>query len=719
MHYNTETEILLRNIDIHQFGESDLNPDKTVLLKNYTSEFKLEIDDGESCQSYILNGDRYDIGRDVGSSIVIPNYHISGHHAILKKIPSKNKLNGFTYQIKDGNDAGKPSTNGIYVNNHRVQSCDLESGDIITFGNSVKAVFVEIPSHKGKDNSAHSVSPFSKEAEVSYSIIDPFVVLDIDGKILEFNTSAKSKLGFDSKEILGHKLADLIFIAPWKDEFKRALSRFSLTHDNSTLGRWSNVDVKKKNGDLFNAEVSVNSVHLNETILLTVTIKDVTTNNIKKSQILNKIYEDSLTRLGNRRYFLKRLDAAFSDSREGNKDGFAVLFVDLDRFKTVNDTLGHNIGDKLLIEVANRLKECLRETDTIARQGGDEFTVLLEGEDVENSIIRIACRLSDSLNQPYTILNHELVVTASIGVLLSSDHYENTEEMLRDADFAMYRAKTSGKGKYIIFDPKFGEQASQSLRIEKDLRYAIENKELYIDYQPIISLSSGKLTSFEALIRWNHPKLGFISPAEFIPIAENTGSIVSIGRWVLQQACKQIKLWQVRYQEAKNLGISVNLSIKQIEHPSIVEDITAILKQTNLDPKHLKIEITESLLMENIQDAVSKLNALRKLGIQVYIDDFGTGYSSFGYLHALPINALKIDRSFVGMLDSNNSGTKITQSIISLARVLGLEVIAEGVENMEQLNHLFSMKCDKVQGYYFSKPLNVEYAEVFITNHLT
>ena len=352
---------------------------------------------------------------------------------------------------------------------------------------------------------------------------------------------------------------------------------------------------------------------------MAVTIKDITTNNIKKSQILNKIYEDSLTGLGNRRYFLKRLDAAFSDSREGNKEGFAVLFVDLDRFKTVNDTLGHNIGDKLLIEVANRLKECLRETDTIARQGGDEFTVLLEGEDVESSIVRIACRLSDSLNQPYTILNHELVVTASIGVLLSSDNYENTEEMLRDADFAMYRAKTSGKGKYIIFDPKFGEQASQSLRIEKDLRYAIENNELYIDYQPIISLSSGKLTSFEALIRWNHPKLGSISPAEFIPIAENTGTIVSIGRWVLQKACEQIKLWQVRYPEAKNVGISVNLSIRQIEHPSIVDDITNILTQTKLAPKHLKIEITETLLMENIQDAVSKLNALRKLGVQVYI----------------------------------------------------------------------------------------------------
>ena len=257
MHYNTETEILLRNIDIHQFNEGELNLDKTVLLNDSRPEFKLEIDDGESCQSYILTGNRYDIGRDIGSSIVISNYHISGHHAILKKVPRKNSINGFTYQIKDGNDAGKPSTNGIYVNSRRVQSCDLESGDVITFGNSVKAIFVEIPCNHGIDSSTYSVSPFSQEAEVSYSIIDPFIVLDIDGNIVELNSSAESKLGFDLKEVLGCKLADLIFVSPWKDEFNRALSRFSLTHDNSTLGRWSNVDVKKQNEDLFNAEVSV------------------------------------------------------------------------------------------------------------------------------------------------------------------------------------------------------------------------------------------------------------------------------------------------------------------------------------------------------------------------------------------------------------------------------------------------------------------------------
>lgn len=714
-----DTKFLLANTDLYHVEESTFTSEITEVFDHVRTEFKLEIDNGDDYRTYILNKECYDIGRGYSSSIIIDNRYVSSHHASLRKIYSNNLKNGYTYQIVDGNDAGKSSRNGVFVNGDKVHKHDLRSGDVIGIGPDVKAIFVEIPYLPRKEDDILSASKLTSSSEISYAIIDPCIVIDTEGNVVDFNCSAESKLGYKSEEAIGRKLLDRVFVSPWKEEFHRALSRFLLTHDSSTLGRWNNIEVIRKNGQYFDAEISVNSVNCNGISLFVVNIRDITTINHRKSKLIHQIYEDSLTGLGNRRFFLMRLEAAFKGNKINKEKEFAVLFIDLDRFKTINDTLGHNIGDELLIRVARRIKECLRDTDTIARQGGDEFTVLIEGEDIANSITQIAIRLRDSMNQPYTILNHRLVVTASIGVLLSSEHYKNTDEMLRDADFAMYRAKASGRGDYIIFDDKIGEQASQALRIEQDLRHALERKELFLDYQPIISLSTGKLTSFEALIRWNHSELGRISPAEFIPMAENTGSIISIGNWVLRQACEQIKAWQDRYDEAKEVSVSVNLSIKQIEHASFVEEVLNILEDTHLDPRYLKIEITETLLMENMQEASSKLCALKKMGIQIYIDDFGTGYSSFGYLHDLPINALKIDRSFVNKLNRSGNGYKIIQSIISLAQVLGIEVIAEGVENMEQLDRLSSLQCDKVQGYYFSKPLNVEYAETFLINHMT
>ena len=717
MLHSSDTELLLSQIDLHQIEEEQLRTGKTEVAKYIKPEFKLELDDGDVYRSFILSGEYYEVGRDASSSILISNEYISSHHATLRRIKKSDLVSGYTYQIIDGNGTSKLSTNGIFVNGEKIHKHNLESGDLIRLGPSVQARFTDISLSAVTENTSYSQSSSISDL-TSYSIIDPAIVTDIYGNIINFNCSAESKLGYELTEALGHNLLDILFSGPWKEAFSCILSRFSQTQDSSLLGRWNNVEALSRNGNSFIAEISINSINANGILLLSFIIRDVTQNNLKKTEILHKIYEDPLTGLGNRRLFLKRLEDIFQESKNANANRFAVLFIDLDRFKVVNDTFGHNVGDELLINVAHRLKNCLRDTDVIARQGGDEFTVLIEGDDIADSISHIASRLSDLMNQPYMIFDQKLVVTASIGVLLSSDRYSNTDEMLRDADFAMYNAKSSGKATFTIFDNNIGEQASQSLRIDNDLRYAVDRKELFLEYQPIVSLASGKLLSFETLIRWNHPEQGLISPAEFIPIAENNGTIIDIGYWVLHEACHQLKTWQVRHKHAKQVSISVNLSIKQLEHSQIVENVSNILNETGLAAKYLKIEITETLLMENIHDISSKLNELKKMGVQIYIDDFGTGYSSFRYLHDLSVDALKIDKSFIDKLEEGASGFKITQSIISLARVLGIKVIAEGVESSAQITHLLSMKCDQVQGYYFSKPLNSEYAEIYLADQI-
>ena len=716
MTYTSETELLLSQIDLHQLEESLAPSGKTEIANYIKPEFKLEIDDGTSYRSYVLSGEYYDIGRDNSCLISISNQYISGHHAILRRIYDADIAGGFTYQIIDGKGEGFYSTNGIFVNEKRIQKHNLKSGDIIKLGPKVKAKFREIPFSAEKN--AGNNSNFSIGSDLtSYSVIDPFIVTDIEGRVVEFNCAAESKLGYSPEDVMGLQLIDLLFAEPWKESFHYILSRFAINQDSSILGRWNNVEVLINNGDSFSAEVSINCVQVNKTVFLTFTIRDITRNNQRKNQILHKIYEDPLTGLGNRRLFLKRLESIFSASQNSCEEKFALLYIDLDGFKTINDTLGHNIGDELLIKVALRLKKCLRDNDVIARQGGDEFTILLEGEEVVNSVAQIAGRLSDFLNKPYIVSSHKVVVTASIGVLVSHERYNNIDEMLRDADFAMYSAKSQGKGRYIIFNSSLGEQTSQSFNIERDLCFALEREELYIEYQPIISSNSSKLTGFEALVRWEHPTLGRVSPADFIPIAEKNGNIIDIGLWVLRQACTQLKHWQSIYTYIENVSMSVNLSIKQLEHPTIVDDIAGIINDVKLDSKCLKIEITESHLMDNVSDAIMKLSQLKRMGIEIYIDDFGTGYSSLKYLNELSVNALKIDKSFVDKLEGGGSGLQLAQSIIYIARALGIKTIAEGVENSEQLACLLSMECDQVQGYFFSKPMTAKYAEAYIADH--
>ena len=357
------------------------------------------------------------------------------------------------------------------------------------------------------------------------------------------------------------------------------------------------------------------------------------------------------------------------------------------------------------------MKTHLRPGDTVARLGGDEFTILLEDITRSSEAIEVAERLQNELALPFNLNGNEVFTTVSIGIALSKTGYERAEDVLRDADTAMYRAKTLGKARHEIFDQTMHTRALHLLQMETDLRRAVERQEFTLHYQPIVALDSGSIAGFEALIRWQHPERGFIAPNDFIPLAEETGMINPIGQWVLREACRQIREWQDRYPVYPPLQISVNLSGKQFMKPDLLDQIRDVLAESGIDPRSLKVEITESIMMENIETAVMMLHQLRALGIELSIDDFGTGYSSLSYLHRFPISTLKIDRSFVSRMDGNNENAEIVRTVIMLARNLDMNVVAEGVEQEAQLIQLRALKCEYAQGYFFSRPLSADAAE--------
>jgi diguanylate cyclase (GGDEF)-like protein len=392
---------------------------------------------------------------------------------------------------------------------------------------------------------------------------------------------------------------------------------------------------------------------------------------------------------------------------------FAVLFIDLDRFKVINDSLGHMVGDELLVSIARRLEVCLRDGDTIARLGGDEFTILLDGIEDHSDAIRVAERVQEVLDQPFKFNDRELFVTASVGIKYSSTEDELPEDVLRDADTAMYCAKAMGKAQYQVFEPRMHVHALTVLEVESDLRRAIEKEEFEVNYQPIVSLQSGRIFGFEALVRWCHPDRGLISPSAFIPLAEETGLILHIDRWVLRQACFQMRRWQDALPATRQMKMSVNLSCKQFMQPTIVGQVLETLEETGLDPASLKIEITESVMMERGDSAMKVFEQLSASGIELSLDDFGTGYSSLSYIHRFPVTTLKIDQSFIKRIGGGSNG-EIVRTVVSLARNLGLEVVAEGIENVMQLDELRALGCEQGQGYFFSEPVNEDSATELI-----
>ena len=415
---------------------------------------------------------------------------------------------------------------------------------------------------------------------------------------------------------------------------------------------------------------------------------------------------DSLTDLPNRVLFMDRLSQAMQRAKRRKGYKYAVLFLDLDRFKVVNDSLGHKIGDQLLIESSTRLAACLRGEDTVARFGGDEFVVLLEDIQDPGDAIRVAERIQNDLSIPYDLNGYRVIVFVSTGIVFGNPTYVLPDDIVRDADIAMYRSKGKGLGRYEIFDPSMLDRVMTRLELETDLRKALDNQEFVVHYQPILEMKTNQIIGFEALVRWQHPVKGLIPPAEFIPTAEETGLIVPLGYWVLDEACRQLHAWHSQYPADPPLTMNVNLSTRQCAQPDLIKKISTILKKNELDPRFLKLELTESLIIDESGSTATMLSDLRDMGIQVQIDDFGTGYSSLSYLHTLPVDTLKIDRSFISRLGLNSNNTEIVQTILSLAHSLGMKVIAEGVETNEQLSSLKDMNCEFVQGFLFAKPVN-------------
>jgi diguanylate cyclase (GGDEF)-like protein/PAS domain S-box-containing protein len=437
---------------------------------------------------------------------------------------------------------------------------------------------------------------------------------------------------------------------------------------------------------------------------------DITDRKTAEEQLLYDALHDSLTGLPNRTLLTERLGAALERAKREPEFRFAVLLLDLDRIQVITDSLGHTVADQLIIGITQRLEANVRPGDTVAHLGGDEFAVLLEGISDADEAERFALQLQKDLARSFKISEYEVFTTASIGIALSRPDYERPEELLRDADTANHRAKVLGRARHVVFDAAMRDRAVSQLRLETDLWRAVEGQEFRVFYQPIVSLERGRLAGFEALVRWRRREADTVPPAEFVPLAEETGLIIPVGRWVLREACRQMREWQTRSANGASLQMSVNLSVKQFTQPDLVTQIRHALEETGLDARSLKLEITESVLMANPEFATGLLQQLRDMNLKLVMDDFGTGYSSLSYLHRFPVSTLKIDAAFVRKMDVDGKSAEIVQTIVMLAHTLGMDVVAEGVETPQQLARLRALKAEYGQGYLFSPPLDGEAA---------
>ncbi|HEY0101441.1 MAG TPA: EAL domain-containing protein [Pyrinomonadaceae bacterium] len=538
-----------------------------------------------------------------------------------------------------------------------------------------------------------------------------------EGRWLQVNRALCKILGYSEREML--VIDFLTVIHP--DDLGVAVDAIKrLRKGNSTIDQCE-VRFRHKSGHkvwgLWSASLA-GGPHVASTPLV-FQIQDITDRKRAEEQLQHEAMHDVLTGLPNRAMFIDHLELAIARAQRNEERKFAILYVDLDRFKIINDSLGHSVGDQLLKEVALRLWNCVRAGDTVARLGGDEFILLLEDVYAESEAIEVAERIKSELAAPFTLSGREVFTTVSIGVASSWTSYHQAEGLIRDADAAMYRAKSLGKNRHEIYDSVMHAQVNDLLQMETALRLAVERREFIVYYQSIVDLETFKISGFEALVRWNHPEKGFISPAHFIPLAEETGLIVEIGEWVLREACQQMERWQKIFPSDPPLFVSVNLSSKQFIQSDLIQRITQIITETKINPEGLKLEITESAVMDDVDSATEMLKKLRALGIKLSIDDFGTGYSSLSYLHRFPIDTLKVDRSFVVNMSEDSENVEIVRTIVSLAQNLGMNVIAEGVETKEQLAALRKLGCENGQGYLFSKPVAAKAAENLICDTYT
>jgi diguanylate cyclase (GGDEF)-like protein/PAS domain S-box-containing protein len=537
-------------------------------------------------------------------------------------------------------------------------------------------------------------------------------LVDFNGRWSRVNRSLCDIVGYSETELLSLGFA----IITHPDDLKTFFNLYEDVVQARAAARQAEVRFIHKGGHEVWTQISISLIGDTRDASRHVIfqIQDITNRKQAEDKMLHDASHDALTGLPNRARFMEALTMALERAKRYDDKSFAVLFLDLDRFKVINDSIGHLFGDQLLVAVARRLQGCVRAVDTVARLGGDEFTILLDGLKNPADAIHVVERLQEQISQPYALGDYETFTSASIGIAFADRSYESAQTLLRDADTAMYQAKQRGKAQSVIFNEAMHAKAVNMLRIETDLRRALKRQEFALHYQPIYALATGELLGFEALLRWRHAERGFISPAEFIPVAEETRLILPLGEWVLREAGKQIRLWQHRFPRPQPLFVSVNLSGKQFAHGGLIEQIIELLSRGGVDPQTLKLEVTESVVMENVEFAARMLEQIRGLGVELSIDDFGTGYSSLSYLHRLPLDTLKIDRSFVSRLEDNDENAEIVHTIIELARNLHMGVVAEGIETREQLARLRSFGCQAGQGYLFSKPVDVQAAEQLI-----
>ncbi|HKB78138.1 MAG TPA: EAL domain-containing protein [Thermoanaerobaculia bacterium] len=532
------------------------------------------------------------------------------------------------------------------------------------------------------------------------------VLLDVVGTITYCNPYLLRVTGYTKPEVVGRNFFEL-FVSP---ERRDSVGREFLEN----IGR--GIVAAHMEMEIVTREGERRIILWNDTILrgpeasvigAASVGSDVTEQRAVESQLLHNAFHDSLTGLPNRALFLDRVEHALQWVHRSGRKPFAVLLLDIDYFKNVNDSLGHVAGDQLLLAIGERLSRCVRAADTVARFGGDEFTVLIESIDGVRDVNRATQRIHDEIAAPFVIDGQEIYTTASIGVAIAGAEYEKPEQIIRDADTAMYQAKAQGRGNSEIFDVQMRAEAVARLQMEIDLRHGLDRNELLLMYQPIVNLRSADIVGFEALVRWNHPKRGLIPPMQFIPLAEETGLIVPVGEWVLREACRQAALWRAQ-PLGRNLRVSVNISSRQLSQEELAEVVRDALAAASLEPSALHLEITESAIMQNPESAFAIIEQIRKLGCNFAIDDFGTGYSSLSYLHRMAIDQLKIDSSFVQSGEPKSA--EIIRSIVDLGRSLGLEVVAEGIETTVQANQLRGLQCAYGQGFLFSRPVDREQA---------